>query len=92
MRSKDLPRLMIINLNGEDAAHLVRRYLPVAAVKLGFEVDAVWCNQTDVRGLQRSLTGIKVIATTYCPAGYFQLGKWQKGGDKECKLSRRAGS
>lgn len=93
MKSKGLfPRLMIVNLNGEDPAELVWRYLPVARAKLGFDVDAVWCNQADFEGLRRSLTGITVMASGYCPPGYFQLGKWQKGGDKEWRVSKRGRS
>lgn len=84
MKSKDLlPRLMIINLDEEDPTQLVRRYLDVATAKLGFELDTVWCSQAEFEELRESLTGIKVIATSYCPPGYFQLGKRKKGGETD---------
>lgn len=92
MKSKKLPRLMVVNFDGEEPVQIVRRYLAVATAKLGFEVDAVWCNEADFERLRKSLTGIKIIATSYCPPAYLQLGKCRKGGEGECKHSKRAGS
>ena len=78
MEPKDLPRLMILNVNGEDSGGLVGRYLAAASTKLGFDVDTVWCNQADSAGLRESLGSIKVVIDNYCPRGHFQLGKRRK--------------
>jgi hypothetical protein len=75
------PRLMIMNVHDEDAAQLVRRHLRVAKKRLGVGVQTVWCNPADLGVLERSLQGIKVVTTTYCPPGYFQLG--QEGEEKD---------
>lgn len=63
---------MIINFNIEDPAQLVRRYVPVTAKRLRFEVHAVWCNQTYFERLRDSLTRVKVIGCSSCPAGHYR--------------------
>jgi len=85
VKSSSLPRLMIINLNGEDPARLVQRYLPVARARLGFDVDTVWCSREDLDTLRKSLDGIEVLASRYCPPGSYQLGKRVKGGENRCR-------
>ena len=85
MNSGSLARLMIINLDGGNPAELVRRYLPVARARLGFDVDTVWCNEENVDAVGKGLDGIKVLASKYCPPGSYQLGKHVKGGGQRSK-------
>ena len=80
-------RLMILNMNDEDPTELVQRYLEVARAKLGFPVNAVWCSPADFKELQTSVVGIRVIATSHCPARHFQLGNHIAGGESNASAT-----